>query len=587
MPGTKPTQQQNEKILALLRDEYRHIDMLDAIMQEAKACLEQALRRAVAAGDLSPKGDIPDFVTEVPADAKNGDVAANIALVSAKTFGMAPRAIAEAIVKHVEGGGSFQKVQVAGPGFINLFWAGTLYSSVLLAAVACGPHYGETAGGRGQKVNVEFVSANPTGPMHLGNARGAALGDSLAALLECTGCEVSREFYVNDAGNQIDKFGKSLAARYLQLVRGQDAVSFPEDGYQGEDIRERAQEYLDANGAAPAEAPAEEIEKALCAYALPRNISQMKEHLGRYKIEYDTWFSEQSLYDSGAVARVVGKLRESGNVYEKEGALWFKTSAYGCEKDDVLRRANGFYTYMAADIAYHASKFQRGFTHLIDVWGADHHGHVARMKAALAALGYNAEKFDVVLMQFVRLMQGGQQVRMSKRTGKTITLETLLDEVPVDSARYHFNMREPGSAIDFDLDLAVAEDANNPVYYVQYAHARICSILHNLQSEGASLQAYHMAANIGLLAADEELALVRKIAAYPGEIARAAHALDPARLTHYLYELANLFHKFYTACRIKGEAENIVQARLAVCVATKNVLENGLRLFKIAAPERM
>lgn len=562
-------------------------DMQQAAMDEAKAALARALDAAVAAGELTARADVPDFVVEVPADTKNGDLAANLALVSAKAFGTAPRKIAEAVAAHFVPGGPFARIEVAGPGFLNLFYAEGFFSGVVQAAVAAGADYGRTSGGAGQRVNVEFVSANPTGPMHLGNARGAALGDSLAALFAMTGAEVSREFYINDAGNQIAKFGMSLAARYLQIVKGEDAVVFPEDGYQGDDIRQRAQEYVDLHGPGLADQPQAEIEAALVAYALPLNIQKMKDDLGKYKIEYDTWFSEQSLYDSGAVMAAVDKLKERGAIYEQEGALWFKTTDYGCEKDDVLVRANGVPTYMAADIAYHADKFERGFTQLIDVWGADHHGHVARMKVALTAMGYDADRFTVVLMQFVRLMQGGEVVRMSKRTGKAITLETLLDEVPIDSARFHFNMREPGSTIEFDMDQAVAEDSNNPVYYVQYAHARICSILRNLAEEGTTLNTAGMAQNTLLLTAPEERALIRKVAAYPGEIVRAAQGMDPARITHFLTELATAFHKFYTACRIKGEAEELAQARLALAVAAKNVLQNGLALFKIDAPERM
>ena len=587
MPAERTSNTPGQPVPGSLQTNCTHADLQSQAINEAKAALTSALNAAIAAGALTPKADVPDFVVEVPADTKNGDLAANLAMVCAKAFGMAPRSIAAAVAAQFKTDGLFSKLEVAGPGFINLFLSGSYFVGVVMAAVAAGAAYGRTNGGAGQRVNVEFVSANPTGPMHLGNARGAALGDSLAALLEQTGCAVSREFYVNDAGNQIAKFGKSLAARYLQIVKGEDAVVFPEDGYQGEDIRTRAQEYASLHGTALAGAPPEEIEKALVAYALPLNIQSMQDDLGKYKIRYDTWFSEQALYDSGAVMAAVEKLRANGAIYEQEGALWFKSTNYGCDKDDVLVRANGFPTYMAADIAYHANKFERGFTRLVDVWGADHHGHVARMKAALSAMGYNPDDFDVVLMQFVRLMQNGQQVRMSKRTGKAITLTTLLDEVPIDSARFLFNMREPGSTIEFDLDLAVAEDANNPVYYVQYAHARICSILRTLQEGGVALAPEEMPQSTLLLAAPEERALIRKIGAFPSEIVRAAQGMDPARITHFLTELANLFHKFYASCRIKGEAADIVQARLALAIATKNVLQNGLALFKIAAPQRM
>lgn len=570
-----------------LEQQYLYAEPQNAAIALAKNALTQAIDAAVANGKLVPKAPLPAFVVEVPQNSSNGDLATNLALVCAKAFGLAPKAIAAEIAANFKPQGIFSRVEVAGPGFINIFLSAGYYADIVLAAVACGQNYGRTNGGQGQNVNVEFVSANPTGPMHLGNARGAALGDSLAAILSLTGCNVSREFYINDAGNQIAKFGKSLAARFLQIVKGQAAVPFPEDGYQGEDICTRAQEYINIYGTALANAPQEEIERALVAYALPLNIKSMQDDLAKYKICYDTWFSEKSLYDSDEVLQVVDILRKNGALYEKEGALWFKSTAYGCDKDDVLVRANGFATYMAADIAYHASKFKRGYTRLIDVWGADHHGHVARMKAALTALGYNPANFDVVLMQFVRLMQDGQPVKMSKRTGKVITLSNLLEEVPVDSARFLFNMREPGSTIEFDLDLAVAQDANSPIYYVQYAHARICSIINALKESGTTFKPANMPQNALLLLAEEERALAGKIGAYPSEIVRAAQNMDPARITHFLMELANLFHKFYSTCRIKGQEENLAQARLALAIACKNVLQNGLQIFKISAPEKM
>ena len=455
------------------------------------------------------------------------------------------------------------------------------------AVLDCGRDYGRSDVGGGKKVMVEFVSANPTGPMHMGNARGGAIGDCLAAALDFAGYEVTREFYVNDAGNQIAKFGKSLEARYLQLFLGEEAVEFPEDGYHGEDIKTRAREFADLHGDRYVNAPSEERLQALIAYALPANVEGLRRDLEKYRITYDVWFSEQSLHDSGAVMDAVKLLTSRGMTYEKDGAVWYKGTEMGEEKDEVLVRANGIPTYFAADIAYHYNKFAvRGFDRVIDVWGADHHGHVARMKGAMDAIGLSGDKLDIVLMQLVRLMKDGQPYKMSKRTGKAITLTDLLEEIPIDAARFFFNMREPNSTLDFDLDLAVEETNQNPVYYVQYAHARICSIFKNLAAEGITPRAV-TPEELDRLTAPEERELIRQIASLPDEIIAAAHNYDPARMTHYVIDAATLFHKFYNACRVKGEDESLMQARLALCQATRTVLENVLGLLKISAPESM
>ncbi len=571
---------------------YHHADMVQVTKEEARAALLAALARAVAAGEL-PDVPPPDFVVEVPADASHGDLAANLALVGAKAYKLPPRKIAETLLAHLKTAEStgenwpIQKAEVAGPGFLNLFLADSWNTGVLLAAQLNGEEYGRTDGGKGRKINVEFVSANPTGPMHLGNARGAALGDCLAEALSMAGYEVCREFYINDAGNQIQKFGKSLSARYLQIILGEEAVEFPEDGYQGEDIRQRAREFYELHGETYKETGEEERQQALVDYALPLNIAGLKTDLAKYRVAYDVWFSESSLHQSGAVMQAVETLKERGMAYEKEGAVWYKASADGSEKDEVLVRANGIPTYFAADIAYHANKFARGFERAIDVWGADHHGHVARMKGAMDALGLDGSRLDIVLMQFVRLVQDGEPVRMSKRTGKAITLTDLLDEVPIDSARFFFNMREPGSAIEFDLGLAVKEDSDNPVYYVQYAHARICSIVRALGEEGVALSLPRAFGLTPLLQDEKERALIRQIAAFPGEVRAAAENYDPARVTRYLIELATGFHRFYTGCRIKGEAADLQQARLLLCRCAQTVLANGLRMLKVEVPERM
>lgn len=573
---------------------------------EAKAqyreLIKEAASAAVSAGEL-PEGELPEFVIEVPADSKNGNLASNAAMVSARAFRKAPRQIAEAIAAHLELEGSFfEKAEVAGPGFLNVFYAPHWYAEAVNAAVSEGDGYGKSCGGNGEKVMVEFVSANPTGPMHMGNARGGAIGDGLAEVLSWCGYDVTREFYINDAGNQIEKFGKSLEARYLQLYLGEDAVEFPEDGYHGEDIKVRAKEFADINGDKYVNAPSEERRSALIAYALPANVEGLHRDLHTYRIDYDVWFRESSLYADGSVDEIVKILSDKGLTYEKDGALWYKNAEVLTEmlkaegktdkqiealelKDDVLIRQNGNPTYFAGDIAYHYNKFaKRGFSRVINVWGADHHGHVARLKGAMNALGLNGSKLDVVLMQLVELVRDGKPVRMSKRTGKAITLTDLLEEVPIDAARFFFNMREPNTHLIFDLDLAVEQSSQNPVYYVQYAHARICSILKALAAEGVSPAGEIPA---GVLKEPEELALVSCIAAFPGEIKESARLYDPARITKYAVDIAAAFHKFYNACRCRCDDEQLMQARLALCLAAKTTIKNVLTVLNITVPESM
>lgn len=573
---------------------------------EAKAqyreLIKKAASAAVSAGEL-PEGELPEFVIEVPADSKNGNLASNAAMVSARAFHKAPRQIAEAIAAHLELEGSFfEKAEVAGPGFLNVFYAPHWYAEAVNAAVSEGDGYGKSCGGNGEKVMVEFVSANPTGPMHMGNARGGAIGDGLAEVLSWCGYDVTREFYINDAGNQIEKFGKSLEARYLQLYLGEDAVEFPEDGYHGEDIKVRAKEFADINGDKYVNAPSDERRSALIAYALPANVEGLHRDLHTYRIDYDVWFRESSLYADGSVDEIVKILSDKGLTYEKDGALWYKNAEVLTEmlkaegktdkqiealelKDDVLIRQNGNPTYFAGDIAYHYNKFaKRGFSRVINVWGADHHGHVARLKGAMNALGLDGSKLDVVLMQLVELVRDGKPVRMSKRTGKAITLTDLLEEVPIDAARFFFNMREPNTHLIFDLDLAVEQSSQNPVYYVQYAHARICSILKALAAEGVSPAGEIPA---GVLKEPEELALVSCIAAFPGEIKESARLYDPARITKYAVDIAAAFHKFYNACRCRCDDEQLMQARLALCLAAKTTIKNVLTVLNITVPESM
>ena len=554
---------------------------------ELKNAILRAVEKAQAGGDL-PQGEMPPFSIEVPADRSHGDWATNAAMVSAKAFHLAPRKIAQLITEHIVLEGTFfDRFEIAGPGFINFFLNQRFYSEVLKDIMRCGASYGRSDYGKKAKIMVEFVSANPTGPMHMGNARGGALGDCLAAVLDAAGYDVWREFYVNDAGNQIEKFGNSLSARYLQIFKGEDAVEFPEDGYQGEDIRDRAAEFAKENGDKYVDTDPAVRQKALVDFALPKNIEKMKSDLKKYGIVYDEWFLESRLHNNGELEETIRILKDKGLTYEKDGALWYRATDFGAEKDEVLVRQNGNPTYFAADIAYHRNKFEkRGFERCIDVWGADHHGHVARMKGAMNAVGLDGGKLDVVLIQLVRLVKGGEVVRMSKRTGKAIQLADLLDEVPVDAARFYFIMREANSQMDFDLDLAVQQDSQNPVYYVQYARARICSIFKALAAEGIFPRDC-TDEELALLTEPEEIELIRHLSAYTGEIVAAAQDYDPARITRYVITLATLFHKFYNACRVKGDDESLTAARLCLCSATSTVICNVLSMFKISAPESM
>lgn len=553
--------------------------------EEIKDVVLKALNEAKKEGLLNFES-IQDVEVEEPKEKQHGDLATNFAMVMAREAKMAPRKIAEIIASKMNTSGTFiEKVEVAGPGFINFFLNQNFLIETLKLIHKRGKDYGRVNLGKGKKVQVEFVSANPTGPMHMGNARGGAIGDVLASILDYAGYNVSREFYINDAGNQIEKFGYSLEARYLQLL-GIDA-EVPEGGYHGEDIIDRAKEFLEIHGDKYKDVPSEERRKALIEYGLKKNIEKMKEDLALYGIEYDVWFSEQSLYDSGEVYKVIEELTEKGYTYEKDGALWFKMTLFGAEKDDVLVRSNGVPTYLASDIAYHKNKFvTRGFDWVINVWGADHHGHVAPMKGAMKALGIDPSRLDVVLMQLVKIIEGGQVVRMSKRTGKMITLRDLIEEVGKDAARFFFNMRSPDSPIEFDLDLAKQQTNENPVFYVQYAHARICSIIRQLEEMGVKIENIEDV-DSGLLKEKEEVDLIKKLAYFPEEITIAAKTLAPHRITRYVIDVASLFHSFYNSHRVKGAEENLMKARFALILAVKTVLKNALDILKVTAPERM
>lgn len=586
-------------------------DLIKSASMQLRELITEALGKLVAEG-TAPADLLPDFTVEIPADKSHGDFAANTAMVCARAFKMPPRKIAELIIEKIDLNGSvFERAEIAGPGFMNFFLSKKWFADVAENVLAEKDDFGRTDLGKGKRVLVEFVSANPTGPMHIGNARGGAIGDCLASVLDWAGYHAEREFYVNDAGNQIEKFGKSLDFRFMQLCSeaGKAAIEkcadneqlfqhiydlsgegmefeMPEDVYLGMDIIEHAKNYYDINGDKLASAPDQERRNALVDYALPINIAGLERDLKKYRIVYDNWFRESTVHEKNETKAVVDKLLSSGHAYEQEGAVWFKATDYGMDKDFVLRRSNGLYTYIVPDIAYHYNKLvTRGFDKAINVLGADHHGYVPRLKAALTALGVDASKLDVVLMQMVRLVRNGETVKLSKRSGKAITLVTLLDEIPIDAARFYFNLREANSQFEFDLDLAVEHSSQNPVFYVQYAHARICSLISNLASEGIGIPE---SADFTLLDNPREIELIRHIASLPHEIEIAAKNYDPAKLTKYAVDLATLFHRFYDGCSVKNaETPELMNARILLSVIVRQVLKNVLTILKIDQPEKM
>ncbi len=562
------------------------------LIEEAKiaidALLKAAYDRAVSAGAL-PADSFPQGKVEIPKDVSNGDYAANHAMAGAKALKLPPRKIAEIFIAHLDLVGSyFNKAEIAGPGFLNFTLSDAWYKSVLQTIRREGKAFGRSDEGKGEKVMVEFVSANPTGPMTIGNARGGVLGDALAAVLDRAGYDVWREFYVNDAGNQVDLFGKSIEARYLQLILGEDAVEFPESGYHGDDIRRLAQMIFERDGDKYKDADSDTRCRVFVEFGLPYNISLMKEHLERYRIHFDQWFLESSLHESGYVEETVKLLSDAGYTYEKDGAVWLKNTELGADKDEVLCRANGFYTYYAVDIAYHRNKFiERGFDRVIDVWGADHHGHAIRFAASMTAppLGLQNKKLDFLIMQMVRLVRGDEVVKVSKRTGKALTLNDLLDEIGEDACRFFFNAK-PDTHLEFDLDLAIRQDSENPVYYVQYAHARICSLLSAMAEEGHTVSE-DLAPDLSLLTAEQERELIKELASFTEEIHLAARDYDPSRINRYVTELAARFHRFYNSCRIKDAEPAVRDARLVLCACTGRVIANALAIVGVTAPERM
>ena len=561
---------------------------MSILVQKAKNQIEEifleAAKKAMENGELCA-AELSSFSVEVPANRDHGDYAINAAMAWARLFKLPPRKIAEILTSNANFNGTYiERFEIAGPGFINLFLNDGYYADILLDITEKKDNYGRSNFGEGKKALVEFVSANPTGPMHIGNARGGALGDSLASVLDFAGYKTEREFYINDAGNQINKFGLSLDLRYLQFYK--DGIEMPEDSYHGADIIAHAKAFADIHGDSFVDADEQIRRRALVDFALPKNIQGLHDDLLKYRIEYDTWFKESTLHANGETMRIIELLKQSGHTYEKEDALWFKGSDFDTE-DFVLLRSNGVPTYVVPDIAYHYNKLvTRGFDKAIDILGADHHGYVPRLKAALTALGVDASRLDVVLMQMVRLVRDGEVIKASKRSGKAITLVTLLDEVPIDAARFFFNLREANSHFDFDLDLAVEQSNQNPVYYVQYAHARVCSIARNLKAEGVTIRDCSKQ-ELEMLNTPEERELILCLADFTNEIVNAAKAYDPAKITHYASEVATKFHKFYSVCRVKGIEENLMQARLMLCSATATVIKTALSILKVDAPETM
>jgi len=560
----------------------------EKIHQQIRKVVEDAFAACARNGSL-PEVELPEIPVEVPREKGFGDFSTTVVMQAAKQLRMPPGKAAEILIQAMDLADTYiDKAECAGPGFINFYLNRQWLYDALRLIQEKKENYGELDIGKNIRVNVEFVSANPTGPLHMGNARGGALGDCIASILMKAGYDVTREFYINDTGNQIEKFGASLEARYLQQLLGEDKVPFPEDGYHGEDIIEHARAYISQYGDALLNETPEKRREKLVQYALPINIERIRKMLSSYGIEYDVWFSEKSLHEGGEVAETIRFLKDHGYTVEKDGAIWLNGEKLGLEKDEVLVRNNGVPTYLAADIAYHRNKFvTRGFDWCINLWGADHHGHVARMKAAMAPFGVSPDRLEVVIFQLVRLFRNGEIARMSKRSGKTISLEDLLEEVGRDAARFFFNMKTAGSHMDFDLDLAVSQSNDNPVYYVQYAHARICSLIRKLREEEGVVLKDTDRINPELLTKDEELELIRKLSEYPEEVRLAAKTLEPSRLTRYVMDVAANFHSFYNACRVKGEEEPLMMARLMLVDSTRIVIRNVLDLISIHAPEKM
>ena len=547
------------------------------VLAEAVA---DAVRKAIEAGKLS-QGEMAPVVLTVPPQKAFGDFATNFALQAARNFHCAPRVIAAAVQEYLDCP-SVDKVEIAGPGFLNFYLKEDWLGESLRAILDKGENYGNLPPKNGEKIQIEYVSANPTGPLHVGHGRGAAVGSALASLMKAAGYDVTREYYINDAGNQMHNLALSVNARYLELF--DIPCQFPENGYHGEDIKVTARRIKAKYGDKFIHMPEEERLEQFQTLAKEEKLAALKEDLEAFNCEFDVWFSEQSLHDADKIHQVVDELQEKGYVYEKDGAKWFRSTAFGDDKDRVVIRDNGVSTYFAADIAYHQNKFQRGFDRVINLWGADHHGYIPRMKAAMEALGYAPDRLEVLILQMVALYRNGELVKMSKRTGKSVTLNELIEEVGTDAARFFFIMRSMDSQLDFDLTLATEHSNDNPVYYVQYAHARICSILRQMEEEKIALR---KDCDLSVLKEPIEVDLIKKLNDYEELIETAAAERAPHKIAHYVYDLAGLFHSFYNQCRVLGVDPAVQQARLALITAVGNTLRHGLKILGVSAPDHM
>ncbi|WP_257347512.1 arginine--tRNA ligase [Pseudalkalibacillus decolorationis] len=553
------------------------------IVEQVKEKLKIEIGEAVVKAGLVSKEEMPEVILELPKNKDHGDYATNMAMQLARIAKKAPRQIAEELVAHFDRSkASIEKIEVAGPGFINFYLDNHYLTGLIPAIIQSAEEYGSTNVGNNKKVQIEFVSANPTGSLHLGHARGAAVGDTLCNILEKAGYRVSREYYINDAGNQIHNLALSIESRYLEQL-GKEAP-MPEDGYFGKDIIGFAKEIVDKDGDKYLELNQEERLRFFREFGLKKELEKIEDDLADFRVEFDEWYSETSLYTSGKIDTALELLNEKGVTYEKDAATWFRTSDFGDDKDRVLIKNDGTYTYLTPDIAYHYDKLQRGFETVINIWGADHHGYIPRMKAAFEALGYNREQLEIQIIQLVSLFQNGQKVKMSKRTGKAVTLRDLMEEVGIDATRYFFAMRSSDSHLDFDMDLAVSRSNENPVYYVQYAHARVCSMLRQGKEKGYSFDDVDLSS----IRSEKEYDLLKKLGEFPEAIAEAAHTLTTHRITNYVYELASTLHSFYNAERVlDDENPQQSQARFALMKAVQHTLENGLKLIGVSAPEKM
>ena len=552
------------------------------VKEKLAGAIARAAEAALADGAL-PQGTLPEVYLEVPPEKSFGDYATNFAMQAARALKANPRKIAEAVVARLQFPW-LDRAEIAGPGFINFFLKADWLYEMLQEILDAGDCFGNTDAGQRRRIQIEFVSANPTGPLHVGHGRGAAFGSALANLMAAAGYDVQKEFYINDAGNQIDNLAASVEARYLELL-GQ-TVEFPEDGYHGRDIIDTARRIVDNSGSryllmSPADR--REIFKQI---ALEEKLAALREDLDSFGVTFDVWFSERSLFADNAVAAACEQLRSKGHAYDRDGAFWLRSTDFGDDKDRVIIRDNGVPTYFASDIAYHDNKFRRGFETVINIWGADHHGYIPRMKAAMAALGYDPARLEVLILQMVALYQGGELVKMSKRTGQGVTLSELIEEVGRDAARYFFIMRSLDSQLDFDLDLAKSHSNDNPVYYVQYAHARIASIFRQMAEAQVAFDS-GARSELQRLSSGFELDLIRKLGEYPEEVSAAARDRAPHRIARYAHELAGLFHSFYNGCRVLGVEPELTSARLALVTATQRVLRHSLGILGVAAPEKM